>query len=96
MKMRRMGLDTLRPGEQCVLRQIRLPAAQRMRLEELGLLPGTRIQCLYQAPCGTPAAYAVSGAVFALRRKDAARLRDQGAPKKQNDAKASYHIIAKK
>ena len=58
MKMRRMGLDTLRPGEQCVLRQIRLPAAQRMRLEELGLLPGTRIQCLYQAPCGTPAAYA--------------------------------------
>ena len=40
MKMRRMGLDTLRPGEQCVLRQIRLPAAQRMRLEELGLLPG--------------------------------------------------------
>ena len=49
-------------------------AAQRMRLEELGLLPGTRIQCLYQAPCGTPAAYAVSGAVFALRRKDAARL----------------------
>ena len=24
MKMRRMGLDTLRPGEQCVLRQIRL------------------------------------------------------------------------
>jgi len=45
-----------------------------MRLEELGLLPGTRIQCLYQAPCGTPAAYAVSGAVFALRRKDAARL----------------------
>ena len=46
MKMRRMGLDTLRPGE----------------------------QCLYQAPCGTPAAYAVSGAVFALRRKDAARL----------------------
>ena len=74
MKMRRMGLDTLRPGEQCVLRKIRLPAAQRMRLEELGLLPGTRIQCLYQAPCGTPAAYAVSGAVFALRRKDAARL----------------------
>ena len=45
MKMRRMGLDTLRPGEQCVLRQIQLPAAQRMRLEELGLLPGTRIQC---------------------------------------------------
>lgn len=46
MKMRRMGLDTLRPGEQCVLRQIRLPAAQRMRLEELGLLPGTRILSL--------------------------------------------------
>ena len=32
MKMRRMGLDTLRPGEQCVLRQIRLPAAQRIAL----------------------------------------------------------------
>lgn len=74
MKMRRMGIGYTAAGGAVRAAADSLPAAQRMRLEELGLLPGTRIQCLYQAPCGTPAAYAVSGAVFALRRKDAARL----------------------
>ena len=74
MEVRRMRLDTVKPGQRCVLREIELPAAQRTRLEELGLLPGTQIRCLYAAPCGTPAAYAIGGAVFALRRKDAARI----------------------
>ena len=74
MEERRMRLDTVMPGQNCVLREIELPATQRARLEELGLLPGTQIRCLYAAPCGTPAAYAIGGAVFALRRKDAAQI----------------------
>ena len=74
MEVRRMRLDTVMPGQGCVLREIELPATQRARLEELGLLPGTQIRCLYAAPCGTPATYAIGGAVFALRRKDAAQI----------------------
>ena len=49
MEVRRMRLDTVMPGQSCVLREIELPATQRARLEELGLLPGTQIRCLYAA-----------------------------------------------
>ena len=44
------------------------------RMEELGLLPETELACLYRAPHASPAAYAVGGAVFALRREDAAQI----------------------
>ena len=38
------------------------------------LLPETELACLYRAPHASPAAYAVGGAVFALRREDAAQI----------------------
>ena len=68
-------LSVLRPGENGILRQTEMPAAQQLRMEELGLLPGAMIRCLYRAPHGTPAAYLIGDAVFALRRKDAERIR---------------------
>ena len=74
MKMRRMGLDMLKPGECAVLRSVSLPDAARARLEEFGLLPDTQICCLYCAPHASPTAYMVDGAVFALRKKDAAGI----------------------
>ena len=73
MEKRRMGLDALRPGEYGVLREILMPGEAKARMEELGLLPETELSCLY-APHASPAAYAVGGAVFALRKKDAAQI----------------------
>ena len=68
MKMRRMGLIRCGRGSS-VLRQIRRCGAANAGWKNWDCCRGTRIQCLYQAPCGTPAAYAVSGVVFALWRK---------------------------
>ena len=68
MEKRRMGLDALRPGEYGVLREILMPGEAKARMEELGLLPETELSCLYCAPHMSPAAYAVGGAVFALRK----------------------------
>lgn len=75
-----IGLDALAPGQTGIILELRMPRAQRTRLEELGLLPGTRLQCLFRAPHGSPAAYTVGGAVFALRKEDAARLTVEAAP----------------
>ena len=74
MEKRRMGLDALRPGEYGVLREILMPGEAKARMEELGLLPETELSCLDCAPPASPAAYAVGGAVFALRKKDAAQI----------------------
>ena len=43
----------------------------RRRLEELGVIDGTKIQCLFKSPLGDPSAYLFRGAVIALRREDA-------------------------
>lgn len=67
-------LGALRVGESGVVRKLRLDGAMRRRLLELGLVPGTRAECLLRAPSGSPAAYLVRGAVIALRQCDAARV----------------------
>ena len=48
-------------GESCMKR----------RLEDLGVVSGTRIVCLMRSPLGDPCAYLIRGAVIALRKKDA-------------------------
>lgn len=49
--------------------------ATRRRLLDIGLTPGTRTTCLYEAPSGDPKAYWIRGAVVALRNEDAGRVR---------------------
>ena len=56
--------------------QVRIAAlcavdATRRRLLDIGLTPGTRTTCLYEAPSGDPKAYWIRGAVVALRNEDA-------------------------
>lgn len=46
----------------------------RKRLEDLGLIPGASVRCLYQSPSGSPVAYDIQGAVIALRRGDAEQI----------------------
>lgn len=40
----------------------------------LGLIPGTEVRCLRLCPLGGPGVYLVRGAVYAIRRADAAGI----------------------
>ncbi len=53
--------------------------AVRPRLEGLGITEGAEIVALFSAPSGDPTAYSVRGAVVALRRSDAERIRVRGS-----------------
>ncbi|WP_298481705.1 FeoA domain-containing protein [uncultured Ruminococcus sp.] len=64
-------LCALQRGETAVIEALYLHGAMRHRLQDLGWIPGTRIQRLQTAGSGDPTAYAVRGAVIALRRCDA-------------------------
>jgi ferrous iron transport protein A len=46
----------------------------RRRLQDIGLISGTQVSCVLRAPAGDPTAYAIRGAVIALRREDAAHV----------------------
>ena len=43
----------------------------RRRLQDMGLIEGTKVECIGVSPLGDPAAYLIRGAVVALRKSDA-------------------------
>ena len=63
-------MNDLRPGERGTVRQIHLSGTMRRRLQDIGLIPGTPIECVGVSPLGDPAAYQIRGAVIALRADD--------------------------
>lgn len=48
--------------------------AERRRMLDLGIVPGTRIEVALKNPLGDPTGYRVRGAVVALRRDQARRI----------------------
>lgn len=63
-------LDVLRRGEEGVVVRLGwgLQGAQRRRLLDLGLVPGTVVRAELSSTSGDPMAYRIRGAVIALRR----------------------------
>lgn len=69
-----ISLSALSDGGTAVVLTLSVSDALQRRLLELGLIPGTRIRCLYRAPSGSPIACALRGTVVALRSADAANI----------------------
>lgn len=66
-----MTLDMLKIGDTAAVVKINSVDAERRRLLDLGILPGTRIENVMQSPLGDPVAYRIRSAVVALRREQA-------------------------
>ena len=67
-------LNELPRGQRAVVCRLDTQGALRRRLMDLGFLPGAVVQSLYRSCCGDPVAYAIGGAVIALRHLDAATV----------------------
>ncbi len=69
-------LSSLKPGQQAQIKALspRLRGAERRRMMDLGLLPGTHIEAAMISPSGDPTAYRVRGALIALRKEQAALI----------------------
>jgi len=46
----------------------------RRRMLDLGLICGTNVEALQKSPSGDPIAYAIRGAVIALRSEEASKI----------------------
>ncbi|HHU22712.1 MAG TPA: ferrous iron transport protein A [Clostridiales bacterium] len=64
-------LDTLCQGEAGTVSALMASGAERRRLMDIGLTPGTTVKSLFRSCSGDPTAYLIQGAVIALRREDA-------------------------
>lgn len=69
-------LSVLAPGEsaEVVALAATCRGAQRRRLLDLGVVPGTRITSELRGPSGDPTAYRIRGALIALRQEQAAQI----------------------
>ncbi len=67
-------LFELKQGQSATVRGISSQGSMRRRLQDMGLIEGTRVECVGVSPLGDPAAYFIRGAVVALRNSDAAGI----------------------
>lgn len=54
-------------GSQYKVKKINLNRAEKERILDLGMIPGTNIKVLQKSPLGDPTAYLIRGSVIALR-----------------------------
>lgn len=60
-------LNQLPIGRKAYVSELASDGAVRRRMLDLGIINGTEIEPLYKSPSGNPTAYAIRGAVIALR-----------------------------
>jgi len=70
----RKSLSQLSIGESAILGEMTLPETASMRLQEMGLLPGSSIRLIRRAPLGCPMEFEVAGSRLAIRISDASNI----------------------
>lgn len=63
-------LTELPRGERAVIKELVSSDEMRRRLQDLGMIEGTEVECVGKSPLGDPAAFLIRGAVIALRSED--------------------------
>ena len=70
--MREKTLTDLHEGERARVVSLRNESHIKRRLQDLGLVEGTRVSCVQKSPHGDMVGYGIRGAIIALRAEDAA------------------------
>ena len=67
-------LTALRDDGSGIVASCNAEAQMKLRLGEIGVVEGVRVERLYASPLGDPVAYRIFGAVVALRCEDAGSI----------------------
>ena len=67
-------LNEIMPGGFATVKEIITDGDMRRRLLDIGLIPGTQVECIGKSPGGDPKAFLIRGAVIAIRAEDAAGI----------------------
>ncbi len=71
-------MSEMKTGEKGKVTKIEISGAMRRRLQDLGLIEGTCVECVQDRPCGGPNAYLIRGAVIAIRSCDSRMIHISG------------------
>lgn len=67
-------MSAMQIGERGTVTAMQLTGTIQRRLLDIGLIAGTKVECVLKSPSGDPSAYKIRGAVIALRREDSERI----------------------
>ena len=67
-------LSDLKVGEFGTVLSIDTDEKIKRRLLDIGLVPGTKVECLLKSPLGEPKAYIIRGCIFVLRNEDTKKI----------------------
>jgi ferrous iron transport protein A len=67
-------LKDLKQGQVAVVKSLSSTGSIRRRLQDIGLIEGTKVKCLQKSPAGDPVAFLIRGAVIALRSEDSSNV----------------------
>jgi ferrous iron transport protein A len=67
-------LSSLAVGGSATVTEVRLPAGQRGRVMEMGLLAGTKVELVRFAPLGDPVEIKIRGYNLSLRKHEAEQI----------------------
>ena len=71
---RKCGLNALDIGDSATVLLLENSGSIRRRLQDIGIVEGTEIECVLKAPSGDPSAYLIKGAVIAIRNDDSKKI----------------------
>mgnify|MGYP002648503291 CR=1 FL=1 len=67
-------LMNLKEGERARVSSLLSRGSMRRRLQDIGLIEGTEVECVQKSPAGDPVAYRIRGALIALRSEDSSNI----------------------
>ena len=67
MEKKNIPLNELKVGQRGTVSQLLSDTSMRRRLQDIGLIEGTKVECIQKSPSGDPIAFLIRGAVIALR-----------------------------
>ena len=68
------SLANLQVGERARVASLLSRGRMRRRLQDIGLIEGTEVECVQKSPAGDPVAYRIRGALIALRSEDSSNI----------------------
>ena len=69
-----VSLLKLKPGQSATVQCLLSRGSIRRRLQDIGIVEGTKVECLSRSPLGDPTAFLIKGAVIAIRNEDAKNI----------------------
>ncbi len=72
--LEKVCMTDLKRGQRAAVAELAAYDDMRRRLQDIGLIEGTVIECLGKSPMGDPTAFLIRGAVIALRSEDSGRV----------------------